>query len=626
MTLPFVLGLAGHVDHGKTSLIRALTGVNTDRLAEEQRRGMTIDLGFAPLTLSGGETVSVIDVPGHERFLKNMLAGIGGIDAALLVVAADDGVMPQTREHLAILSILGIHSGIVALTKVDLVDPELVELASLDIQEALSGAKVPAWPVIPLSSQIGVGLDALRLALETLVAGRVQRTSTGRLRLPVDRVFSKQGFGTVLTGTLAGGELVEGDNLILMPTGAPVRVRGIQVHGTKCGRAVAGMRVAVNVVGIEHSAAGRGDWLVAADSFQASHRVDVKLSVLPEAAPVAHRTRVRVYHGSGEYIGRLRLLDTDEVAPGGEAFAQIVLETPVVATYADRFVLRRYSPPDMMGGGLVLHPAPQRARRHHAPTLNILAHLASGDPMAAMIETLREAGDRPQFEQNLLAILPPEQRAAGRSWLHAEAFPAGAQLYMHAEGASEVSDSISEALRAFHHALPWRRGLLVEELAKRTRRPLTQVSRMVQVLLSQDKLAATGRLIHVVGHHPRLPGYLETCKRQVMEIFQQQPLADTADFESLGSLPELPALLEDMVECGELLRVGSQIFTTPAALAGIHSRVRQAFATEAQLTASQLREAIATSRKYAIPFLEYLDVSGFTRRSGDIRTLLARDP
>ncbi|MEB3284231.1 MAG: selenocysteine-specific translation elongation factor [Candidatus Sericytochromatia bacterium] len=626
MTLPFVLGFAGHVDHGKTSLIQALTGVNTDRLLEEQRRGMTIDLGFAACDLPGGGTISIIDVPGHERFLKNMLAGVGGIDAALLVVAADDGVMPQTREHLSILSLLGIREGIVALSKTDLVDADLVELASLDVREALKRSKLPDWSILPVSSATGAGIDRLRCALAELVATHSRPSSTGAMRLPIDRVFSKQGFGTVVTGTLRGGGVAEGDTLTLLPEGKTVRVRGVQVHSSKTSRALPGNRVAVNLSAIEHSELRRGDWLTASGVFEASRRLDIQLSLLAEANPVTHRTRIRLYHGSGEYIGRLRLLDKEEVLPGDNAFAQLILETPVVACFGDRLLLRRYSPTELLGGGMVLHATPGRSRRHHEPTRQVFSLLSEGDIHRAVREVLRQSGERPVREDLLLAYFPPELREPAREWLRAEAFMVDNHTFLHPDGAEQVASSIKGALAAFHLALPWRRGLSAEELAKRTRQPLQKMAPILKALGSRGQVRATGKLLHLVEHHPVLTKELKSCHAEIIALFDRQPLAERADFEFLGNTVEWPALIEDMLEAGDLLRVGAQIYTTPQVLAAIHTRLRMAFEAHPLLTASQMRETIGTSRKYAIPFLEYLDTCGFTRRSGDQRALLAREP
>ncbi|MEB3329149.1 MAG: selenocysteine-specific translation elongation factor [Candidatus Sericytochromatia bacterium] len=619
-----VIGTAGHVDHGKTTLIRALTGVDTDRLAEEQRRGMTIDLGFAAFTLPGGQPAAVIDVPGHERFLKNMLAGVGGIDVALLVIAADDGVMPQTREHLAILRLLRVPAAVVALTKCDAVDAELIALAVEDVRAALADGPFRDAPLLPVSAATGEGLPALLEALAAVAAATPGRDAAGPARLPIDRVFVKQGFGTVVTGTMRSGTLREGDAVVLAPSGLPSRVRGLQVHGRRREEAGAGERVALNLVGLERAELGRGDWVVAPGSDVGAERLDVHLEVLPDAPAVAHRTRIRLHHGSGEVVGRLVLLAGDSLAPGATGLAQLVLERPVPAAYGDRFVLRRYAPPELIGGGVVLHGQPTRHRRNQLAVLQPLARLAQGDPLEAMAEALRVAGDRPQPEAYVLGFVPAERRPEAQAWLAAHAFSLGDGSYLHGEGAGQVAARLSAALEAFHGAQAWRVGLSAEELARRTKVALPLVRRVAGALVARGEWAARGRLFALPGHAPQLPADLARSREAMLRVLATQPLADQADFEPLGAGDRLGALLEDLVESGGLLRFAGGIFTTPAGLAGIKDRLRAAFAPGAPLTASQMREAIGTSRKYAIPFLEHLDASGFTRRQGDARTLLER--
>ncbi|MEB3224029.1 MAG: selenocysteine-specific translation elongation factor [Candidatus Sericytochromatia bacterium] len=626
MRPPLVIGTAGHVDHGKTTLIRALTGIDTDRLAEEQRRGMTIDLGFAAFTLPDGHHAAVIDVPGHERFLKNMLAGVGGIDVALIVIAADDGVMPQTREHLAILSLLHVPRAIVALTKLDAVDAELAELAAEDVRATLADTPFARAPIVPVSALTGVGLPTLCEALGAVAAEVPGRDATGPARLPIDRVFVKQGFGTVVTGTVRAGTLREGDPVVLAPSGVSTRVRGLQVHGQRRQAAQAGERVALNLVGLERAEIGRGDWVVAPEAFVASSCLDVHVEVLPTAVPVTHRTRIRLHHGSGEVIGRLHLLDADALAPGDQRVAQLVLERPVAAAYGDRFVLRRYAPAELLGGGVVLHGQPGRHRRNQAAVLQPLSHLVEGDPLAAMAEALRAAGDRPQVEPALLGFVPAERRAEAQAWLAANAFSLGDGTYLHGEGAGEVAARLGATLDAFHAGQAWRIGLSVEELARRTKVPLPLVRRVAAALVARGEWVGHGRLHARPGHAPRLPAELARAEGEMLGLFERQPLADQADFESLGAGDRLNALLEDLVEGGRLLRFTGGIFATPGSLAVIKDRLRAAFAAEAQLTASQMREAIGTSRKYAIPFLEHLDASGYTRRQGDLRALLERPP
>lgn len=624
--LPLIIGTAGHVDHGKTTLIRALTGVDTDRLAEEKRRGMTIDLGFAPFMLPGGRQAGVVDVPGHEKFLKNMLAGAGGMDVVMLVVAADDGVMPQTREHLDILATLHVPRGLVVLTKVDAVDPELVELAAEDVRGALEGTFMADAPILPVSAQTGEGLDALREALVRVADAAVPRDAAGPSRLPIDRVFVKQGFGTVVTGTLASGTLREGDAVALEPAGLTSRVRGLHVHGAKRTEARAGQRVAVNLVGLEKHEIGRGDWLVTPGAAAPSTLLDVRVELLPQAKPLAHRTRIRLHHGTGELIGRVVLLDRDVVEPGDAAFAQLVLERPAAAGFGDRFVLRRYAPSDLIGGGEVLHPAPPKHRRGQAATLASLERLGEGDVLGAMAEALRRAGEKPLDEATLLGFVPPGRRDEAKAWLKKHAFDAGGGRWLHGEGTMAVGAALTANLANYHQAMAWRVGLPVDELAKRTKLPQPVVAKVTAALVASGALVPTGRLLSLPGHAPALPPELARAKAAVLGRFAEQPLADQEDFAQAGAGDKLPALLEDLVEAGALVRVSGGIYASAERLTAIKAKLREAFRASPQLTASQMREAIETSRKYAIPFLEYLDSSGFTKRQGDLRTLIEREP
>src|SRR5436309_8423316 len=386
-----VAGTAGHIDHGKTSHVKALTGTDTDRLPEEKARGITIDLGFAFLEEPGGLTVEIVDVPGHGRFIKNMLAGVGGIDLAMLVIAADEGVMPQTREHLAICSLLRIKSGLIALTKTDLVEADWLELVREDLAGLTRGTFLEGAPIVPVSARSGQGMDALRATLRDLAAKVPSRASDQLARLPIDRVFTIKGFGTVVTGTLAAGALAVDDRVEVFPRGLVAKVRGLQVHGHAVERAVAGQRTAVNLQGLERAAVERGDVVGHAGTLVSTTTVDVVLEILADAArPLKSRDRVRLHAGTSEIMARALLLDGAELAPGTRGFARLRLEAPLVALAGDRFVIRSYSPIVTIGGGTLLDTEPPRLKR-----LARLAHLeilAAGAPEAVVEEHVRGAG------------------------------------------------------------------------------------------------------------------------------------------------------------------------------------------------------------------------------------------
>ena len=376
-----VMGTAGHIDHGKTQLIKTLTGIDTDRLKEEKERGITIDLGFAHLTYEDGTEVGVIDVPGHERFVRNMLAGVGGIDLVMLVIAADEGVMPQTREHLAICQMLQVKEGLVALTKADLVDEDWLELVSEDTREFLKGTFLEGKPIVPVSAKTGQGLDELKRVLQGLVARVPPKQLQGKFRLPVDRVFTIRGFGTVVTGTLFSGTIRVEDRIEIYPKGIEAKIRGVQVHNASVPEAVAGQRTAINLQGIDKVEVERGDVLGHAGEFAPTFMLDAVLQHLSDAPrPLRHRARVRLHVGTSEIMGRVILLDRDELAPGEEAYVQLRLEEPAIVLPRDRFVIRSYSPVQTIGGGMVLDAQPAKHRRGDAGLAAHFQLLAEGNP------------------------------------------------------------------------------------------------------------------------------------------------------------------------------------------------------------------------------------------------------
>ncbi|MBE0697429.1 MAG: selenocysteine-specific translation elongation factor, partial [Anaerolineaceae bacterium] len=378
-----VIGTAGHVDHGKSTLVAALTGIHPDRLKEEQEREMTIDLGFAWMALPGGEQVGIVDVPGHRDFIENMLAGVGGIDAVLFVVAADEGVMPQTREHLAILDLLQVESGIVVLTKADMIeDAEWFELVEADVRQVLQGTVLANAPIIRVSAKTGAGLDALSAALETCLAGRPARSDLGRPRLPIDRVFTIAGFGTVVTGTLIDGRLKLGEEVEILPSGLRGRIRGLQSHKRKEQAAVPGSRTAVNVTGLEVEQINRGDILAYPGKYHSTRLLDVHFRLLSDASgPLKHSSEVKFYLGTAEILARVRLLGTEELKPGEEGWLQLELREPTLAVRGDRYILRRPSPGETLGGGVVVDPQPKgRYRRFAEGMLERLEALLAGSP------------------------------------------------------------------------------------------------------------------------------------------------------------------------------------------------------------------------------------------------------
>jgi len=625
-----IIGTAGHVDHGKTQLVKALTGVDTDRLKEEKERGISIELGFAPLHLSGGIVAGIVDVPGHERFVKNMLAGAGGIDMVLFVVAADEGVMPQTREHLDILELLQVQKGIVVLTKTDLVEEDWLLLVKEDVQELLKGTRLEKAPVVPVSVVTGEGLEELRSLIERMVREVKPKPRSGDARLPVDRVFTITGFGTVLTGTLVSGRIRVGDVLQLLPTGLQGRVRSLQVHGRKVEEALAGQRVAVNLTGLEVSEVNRGDVLVTPGAFQAVRRLTASLHLLEHAPrPLKNWQPLHFHLGTRETVARLRLLDREELVPGDDALVQFELEEPVVAAVHDRFVIRYYSPVTTIGGGEVVETGGIRYRRFREEVLSGLRRKMTGSPYARIAEELRSL-KKPSTPQELAAKagvsetevkqILEEMRSSGEAFLFdfgSEAFVVSTPLMA---GWWAQADS---ALRSYHEQYPLRPGYPKEELRSRTFSQLPP--RLYQALL--EKWAESGRLV-LTGQTLALPGFavkLSPAQKEMVSKLRAElasrPYAPPSAEELLSLLGGDVDLLQYCVQSRILLKLGEDLYFLQDAVAKAWAIIEEYLREHGEITVAEARDCLGTSRRYCLPLLEYFDRTKKTRRAGDKRVL-----
>jgi selenocysteine-specific elongation factor len=626
-----VVGTAGHIDHGKTSLVRALTGIDTDRLPEEKARGITIDLGFAFLEEPDGLTVEVVDVPGHERFVKNMLAGVGGIDLAMLVVAADEGVMPQTREHLAICSLLHIRGGLVALTKVDMVEADWLELVTDDVSRLLAGTFLEGAPLRPVSAKTGQGLDDLRAALRMLAAAAPPRGTDHLPRLPIDRVFTIRGFGTVATGTLTAGQLTVDDRVEIFPRGAQAKIRGLQVHGRPVERAVAGQRTAVNLQGLERTAIDRGDVLGLQGTLVASELVDGTLELLESAPrPLKPRDRVRFHTGTSEVMARVLLLDRAQLAPGDTAFARFRLEAPVVALPGDRFVVRSYSPIVTIGGGTVLDIDPPRFKRKTPALLAHLALLADGSPEAVVEEHVRQAGaagTRTALLSGRVGIGPVHLRAVledlqGQGRLLA----VDRDWYLHPESHARFRSLVVEALEQFHRANPLRPGMSREELRGRAGAPDDKVfAYLVGVLQGEGLIALDRDKVRLATHEVRLSSGQQRALEQVEQDFLKSAAAPPSPEEALARAGlqggEEHELFQVLVEGRRLVRVKESLFFHAAALEEIQDKLVAFLREHKEVAPGEVKDLLGVSRKYAIPLLEYFDGRRVTTRVGERRVL-----
>jgi selenocysteine-specific elongation factor len=634
-----VIGTAGHIDHGKSSLVQALTGKNPDRLPEEKRRGITIDLGFADLEL-GDLRVGFVDVPGHERFVKNMLAGAHGIDAVALVIAADEGVMPQTREHFDICRLLGVVHGFVVITKMDLVEEEMLSLVRAEAEDLVAGSFLAGAPTIAVSAKTGFGLDELRATLRQVAAETPARSADFVTRLPIDRVFTMKGFGAVVTGTLVSGQISEGDELELLPPGARVRVRGVQVHGAAVHTASAGQRTAVNLAGVELSAIERGMVLAEAGRLAATQILDVQLNVL-KSAPRALRTRarVRVHSGSAEVLGRVRVLNpSGEIAPDESAFAQLRLEAPVVALHDERFIIRSYSPAITIGGGVVLDPLASKHRgRELAKTearLNELMQPERSRKLAAFVLaagdqglTLAQLVARTGLKEMILSAAADEAQQGG-TIIKANGVFIGTANF------EELSKSVLAEVRAHHEREPLSRGLARELLRERLfSHSASEVFRAVMNQLeSKGALVTEKDLVRLSEHTVALSPADTGLRDKIAAIYQgaqlEPPTLDQA-FTSAGVTPAQRAharkILQMLLDSGTLVRAQADMFLHVSAIDRLRALLRD-FASQHEperlIDVAQFKTLAGVSRKYAIPLLEFLDSERITRRAGDKRIIL----
>ena len=630
----FVIGTAGHIDHGKSALVKALTGIDPDRLEEEKRRGMTIDLGFAHLDLPSGRRVGIVDVPGHERLIKNMLAGAGGIDLVLLVIAADEGVMPQTREHLDILHFLNLRQGLVVLNKIDLVeDPGWLLLVEEDIARLTAGTFLEGAPIVPASAKTGQGLDRLIAEIDRRLDGVLPRPVDGPMRLPIDRVFIMPGFGTVVTGTLWSGRVRPGDTLEVLPAGLTVRVRQVEQHGQRVEGVTAGSRTALNLAGVEREALDRGMVLASPGTLQPAALLDVRVRTVPGAPSLAHLTRVRLYLGAAEVFCRLALLDRERLAPGEEALAQVRLERPLVAVRGDRFVLRRYSPLATLGGGEVITVNPPRRRRGEQ-AVAVVASLLTADASTLVQTAVAERGLAGVTIEALAPAVAqrPEALAEVAARLVADGKVLQVRERLFDAGAVERATArMTELLTEAHRQAPWRLG--VPRVEVKTRAFPGADDRLFAAVL--ERLAGTGAVgvtrgfihlgTHQSSHTPEEQSTRAAIRRAIADgRFTPPPLEEVA--ARLGAGPVSARMVQALLEDGTLVEVAPGIVFAAEVLDDVARRVAAQIEASGEITVAQLRDTLGTSRKFALALLEYFDGIRLTRRVGDRRVLAAVRP
>ncbi|MBI4410640.1 MAG: selenocysteine-specific translation elongation factor [Gemmatimonadetes bacterium] len=624
-----ILGTAGHIDHGKTTLIRALTGIDTDRLPEEKRRGITIDLGFANLPLPDGSELGIVDVPGHEAFVRNMLAGATGIDLVLLVVAADEGIMPQTREHLAIVELLGVRGGVVAVTKTDLVEPDWLELVLEELRAELAKTVFAQAPIVAVSGTSGVGLDELRDALRRAATEIEERSADDLFRLPVDRVFTVRGTGTVVTGTVWSGGLSKDQAVRVLPQGVAARVRGTQVHGHEVDGVSAGQRAAVALAGVEREQLERGCVLVVDPEWQPTRMLIARLRLIPETPwSIRPRQRLRFHLGTAEVMARAALLEGSELGPGEEGWVQLRLEAPVAARAGDRFVVRSYSPMTTIGGGWIAEPLPAKRKRLTAVERERLTTILTGTVEDAVAARVRGSGWQGIHAARLPIEVPHRPREvheAVRRLEHTVLLRLGQQLFP-AELAAEARALLMEAVSRFHAQDPLRPGIDREELRRAlpAQAAPALAEAVLEALLSEGTLQARGGTVARAGFLPTLTPDQARARDQLLAAFESAGLAPPGLDElpqPLRSRSDLWPLLKLLELDDRIVQLANELYIATAALDRAVEALRQHLTGRAGLTPADFKQVLPVSRKFLIPLLEYFDRTGITARRGDERSL-----
>jgi len=629
-----VLGTAGHIDHGKTTLIKALTGVDCDRLKEEKERGITIELGFAAMTLPSGISISIVDVPGHEKFVHHMVAGATGIDLVVLVIAADEGIMPQTREHLDICKLLRVKKGLVALTKIDLVEKDWLELVREEIREFLQGTFLENSAIIPVSSITGEGVTDFIREIDKLAQEVEERSPEGIFRLPIDRVFTMKGFGTVVTGTVVSGKVSIGDNLEILPSGLETKVRGIQIHGKPVEVATAGARAGINLQGLEKSAITRGEVLVHAQTLRATNALDAVFNLLPNAPkPLKNRTRVRLHVGTMEVLGRILILGAEEIKPGEEAYIRLLLEEPTVALAGDRFVIRSYSPVITIGGGEILDAFPTRPKRLSPNLQTEMDVLLKSSPQEKIKLHLWKAGPAGLSfaEIGMHLNLAPGQLKSLVDLLISQgeilAYNGDRLRYLHPRVMDELKESCLNFLREFHLQNPLQPGASKEEL--KSKLPPQMDSRLFQHLLSllvaEKKIVVEKDLLRLASHTVSLKEEEKDLRQKIINLLAKAALQPPTVKEISTALNVLSAELKPVLQLltreGILVKVKDELYFHRSAIAELEGKVIRFLQEQKEMSPTQFKEMTQVSRKFAIPLMEYLDAQKITLRVGDKRVL-----
>lgn len=622
-----IIGTAGHVDHGKTALIKALTGIETDRIKEEKKRGITIELGFAYLDLPDGEKAGIIDVPGHEKFVKNMLAGAGGIDLALLVVAADEGFMPQTREHLGILSLLNISEGIIVITKKDMVDEDWLEIVCDEVRQEVQSTFLENAQMIPVSSYTGEGIEQLRQAIFTMIDQKTQiKNLDVPFRIPVDRIFSVEGFGTVITGTLIEGTMKVGDPVTVYPSRIESRIRNLQVHSQDVQEAYAGQRVAVNLAGLKKTDLNKGDVIAVPDSMHTTMMIDIHLTVLKDCdREIRNATRLHLYHGARDILCKIVLLDRDSVGAGESCYAQLRLEEEIAVKTGDRFVLRFYSPVETIGGGVILDSNPFKHKRNDAAVLESLKLKEGGSDREKISAALRDYSAR--FETlDFLQIqtgIPKEQfdQQINKLIKDKVAFRVSDNVVIHTDYLNRLKDSAVKLLESYHKENPLREGMKKDEFRNKLIKyeDISVVDKITDSLVNRKVLKYVNNCVALADFEVQQ----DNNQQEIENAFLQGGFSPESPDQIAARFPKVKnfkQVLESLVNTGKLVRVEEKILLHADYYNKALTLAKEHVDQNGQITLAEMRDLMGASRKFAVAVLEYWDKRGITKKVGDART------
>lgn len=630
MSKSVILGTAGHIDHGKSALVKALTGIDPDRLKEEKERGITIDIGFASLYFPSDDlTVGIVDVPGHERLIRNMLAGAGGIDIVLMVIAADEGIMPQSREHLAICELLKIKSGVIVITKADLVDEEWLELIKQEVREFTKGSFLEESDIVPVSSKTGYNLDELKEKIREIALKVEPKLIEGLFRLPIDRVFTQKGFGTIVTGTIISGAISIDEPVEILPAGIASKVRGLQTHGRAVEKAYAGQRTGINLQGVEKEQIRRGDSVVALKRFSPTTTIDAKLDLLASAPKVKSRSLVHLYTGTSETIARIIIYNRDEILPNESCYCQFRLQDPVVALSGDRYIIRRFSPLETIGGGQIIDPHPAKRKKHYS--LDDLVIFDQGEltkKIEAKIKRAGYNGCRTSEIEGWITGSILEIRGAIQQLVKDGAILQSSDIFFHRDSFDSLKNDLKSLLEKFHKQNPLKSGLAKEELrsilkakSKNSDAIFSLISEMPEIVIDKD-------LVRLKYFKVSLSDSIGHTQKKILEILEQDGFQPSFKNEIAAKISfnekDTGDILKILTQSGLLVRINDTMYLTKKNYDKMIELLGEFFSKKQQMTVAEFRDILKTTRKYALPLLEYLDSHKITLRVGEIRKYMLK--